>query len=141
MSEQKERRKYMREFKQEAVRLNESGRKSIQAIERELGITPYLLAKGLGLAAIMVFLTTSCIVPNSVAYTIKPTSVIQSTPSSSSNPSADVRWLKANAIPFVTAEPNSSLEDLMPLKDMIGNARIVALGEATHGTHEFLFFI
>jgi len=25
----------------------------------------------------------------------------------------------------------------MPLKQMIGNARIVALGEATHGTHEF----
>ncbi len=51
--------------------------------------------------------------------------------------SADVVWLKANAIPFETAEPNSSFEDLMPLKDMIGNARIVALGQATHGTHEF----
>jgi erythromycin esterase len=51
--------------------------------------------------------------------------------------SADTLWLKANAIPFETTEPNSSFEDLMPLKEMIGNARIVALGEATHGTHEF----
>ena len=25
----------------------------------------------------------------------------------------------------------------MPLKKIIGEARIVALGEATHGTHEF----
>lgn len=93
--------------------------------------------KGLSLATITVFLTTSCIVPNSFTYTITPTAVIQSTPSSSSNPSADVLWLKANAIPFETAEPNSSFEDLMPFKDMIGNARFVALGEATHGTHEF----
>jgi erythromycin esterase len=45
--------------------------------------------------------------------------------------------LKTNAIPFDTTEPNDSFEDLMPLKGIIGNARIVALGEATHGTHEF----
>ncbi len=51
--------------------------------------------------------------------------------------SADLLWLKANAIPFETAEPNTPLDDLMPLKGIIGDARIVALGEATHGTHEF----
>lgn len=45
MSEQKERRKYTREFKVEAVRLYESSGKSMRAIEQELGITPFLLAK------------------------------------------------------------------------------------------------
>jgi erythromycin esterase len=49
----------------------------------------------------------------------------------------DIQWLKANAIPFDTTDPNSSFEDLMLLKKIIGDARIVALGEATHGTHEF----
>jgi erythromycin esterase len=93
--------------------------------------------KGLSLATILVFLTTSCMVPNSSTYTITPTAVIQSTTSSSSNLSVDIQWLKANAIPFDTTEPNSSFEDLTPLKKIIGDARIVALGEATHGTHEF----
>jgi erythromycin esterase len=46
-------------------------------------------------------------------------------------------WLRENAIPFDTTDPNSDFEDLMPLKKLIGDARIVALGEATHGTHEF----
>ncbi len=53
MSEQKERRKYDREFKIEAVRLYEFERQidgsdygtTLRAIEQELGITPYLLAK------------------------------------------------------------------------------------------------
>src|SRR5215510_14135440 len=46
-------------------------------------------------------------------------------------------WLRENAIPFDTTDPNSDFADLMPLKELIGDARIVALGEATHGTHEF----
>jgi transposase len=41
MSEQKEKRRYTREFKLEAVRLYEASEKSL----RELGITPYLLSE------------------------------------------------------------------------------------------------
>jgi erythromycin esterase len=46
-------------------------------------------------------------------------------------------WLRENAIPFDTTEPDGDLYDLMPLKEIIGDSRIVALGEATHGTREF----
>ena len=51
-------------------------------------------------------------------------------------PSA-VSWLRKAAIPFATAEPGSGLDDLQPLRKLIGDARIVSLGEATHGTREF----
>ena len=46
-------------------------------------------------------------------------------------------WLRANAVPFGTDKAGSGFEDLQPLKAMIGDARIVSLGEATHGTAEF----
>ncbi len=46
-------------------------------------------------------------------------------------------WLRTTAIPFDTAEPGRGFADLQPLKKVIGSARIVALGEATHGTSEF----
>ena len=45
MSEHKEKRRYTREFKVETVRLYEASEKSMREIERELGITPYLLSK------------------------------------------------------------------------------------------------
>ena len=56
-----------------------------------------------------------------------------------SNPeiSAITSWLSAHAIRFDTTNPTANLNDLAPLKSMIGDARIIALGEATHGTHEF----
>ena len=41
------------------------------------------------------------------------------------------------AVPFDTAEPASGFDDLEPFRAMVGGARLVALGEATHGTHEF----
>ena len=48
-----------------------------------------------------------------------------------------VEWLKSNCIPFATSKPGGGSEDLMPLKSIVGSARIAALGEATHGTKEF----
>lgn len=42
---QQPQRTYTREFKLEAIRLYESTGKSMSEVERELGITPYLLSK------------------------------------------------------------------------------------------------
>ncbi|HMK37690.1 MAG TPA: erythromycin esterase family protein [Bacteroidota bacterium] len=36
-----------------------------------------------------------------------------------------------------TVQAGSGFDDMQPLKKLIGNARIVCLGEATHGTREF----
>ncbi|MED3945115.1 erythromycin esterase family protein [Priestia megaterium] len=47
-----------------------------------------------------------------------------------------VKWLEANAKPLKTTNSTASLNDLKPLKNMVGSASIVGLGEATHGAHE-----
>jgi erythromycin esterase len=46
-------------------------------------------------------------------------------------------WLRDRVIPFDTALAGSGFADLQPLRQVLGDARIVALGEATHGTREF----
>lgn len=46
-------------------------------------------------------------------------------------------WLGTNAIRLNTVESGHGFADMQPLKGIIGNARIVSLGEATHGTREF----
>jgi erythromycin esterase len=48
-----------------------------------------------------------------------------------------VAWLKANALPLATVEPGNGFRDLEPLRAILGRARVVGLGEATHGTREF----
>jgi hypothetical protein len=52
-------------------------------------------------------------------------------------PSATISWLGRTAVPFATVVPGSNETDLTPLKQMIGNASLVAMGEGTHGTREF----
>jgi len=51
-----------------------------------------------------------------------------------------VDWLRASAHPLVSLEPEADAADLAPLAGIVGDARIVALGEATHGSHEFFAF-
>lgn len=55
----------------------------------------------------------------------------------SSAPKGVVAWLRSSAIPLKTSNPNVPLDDMRALRSVVGDARIVAMGEATHGTHEF----
>jgi erythromycin esterase len=45
-------------------------------------------------------------------------------------------WLRAHAIPLATAEPSADTSDLEPFLQMVAGKRVIALGDATHGTHE-----
>ncbi|MGD2151787.1 MAG: erythromycin esterase family protein [Gemmatimonadales bacterium] len=46
-------------------------------------------------------------------------------------------WLQTHAVPIATADPEVSEPNLSVLGGTIGDARIVGMGEATHGTAEF----
>lgn len=46
-------------------------------------------------------------------------------------------WIRAHAIRLTTVEARHGFADLQPLEPVIGSARIVSLGEATHGSREF----
>ena len=48
-----------------------------------------------------------------------------------------LQWISQHEIPIRTIEPGSPTDDLQPLAKIIGNARIIGLGESTHGSHEF----
>lgn len=50
---------------------------------------------------------------------------------------ATLAWIKRNAIPLKGVEAGKGFTDMQPLKAMVGDATVVALGEATHGTREF----
>ena len=45
-------------------------------------------------------------------------------------------WIDAHAIPVATADPSAPLDDLRPLLAHLQGARVVGLGECTHGTRE-----
>ena len=46
-------------------------------------------------------------------------------------------WIKGNAIPLKGVVAGEGFVDMQPLKALIGDATVVGLGEATHGTREF----
>ena len=53
------------------------------------------------------------------------------------DPGQVVAWLQQRSVPFDTDDPTAPSADLQPFKSMVGSARVVALGEDTHGTAEF----
>lgn len=46
-------------------------------------------------------------------------------------------WIRQEAIPLRTTNPQAPLDDLQPLQQIIGSATIVGLGEGSHGAHEY----
>jgi erythromycin esterase len=52
-------------------------------------------------------------------------------------PAPVVDWIRDNAIPLLSVRAEHGFADMKPLRKLIGKARIVGLGEATHGTREF----
>jgi erythromycin esterase len=48
----------------------------------------------------------------------------------------ELNWLKNNLTTIKTVQAESGFDDLEPLKQIIGDSRIVGLGENTHGTSE-----
>src|SRR6266403_4247214 len=72
----------------------------------------------------------------SLALALRPTKSIAATRLMSDDQPV-VEWIGANAVRLRTPEAGNGFADMQPLKKMIGNARIVSLGEATHGTREF----
>jgi erythromycin esterase-like protein len=49
-----------------------------------------------------------------------------------------VEWIRHAARPFETCEPRAKDSDLAALRQIVGSARVVALGEGTVGTREFV---
>ena len=46
-------------------------------------------------------------------------------------------WIRSHAIRLQSVEAGQGFDDMQPLAGVVGDARLVALGEATHGTREF----
>ncbi|HSP13406.1 MAG TPA: erythromycin esterase family protein [Thermoanaerobaculia bacterium] len=51
-----------------------------------------------------------------------------------------VQWIAKKAIPLKTVVAGNGFDDMRPIRGIVGDARIVTLGEATHGTKEFFQF-
>ncbi|MFI0741751.1 erythromycin esterase family protein [Streptomyces sp. NPDC021100] len=62
-------------------------------------------------------------------------------PTLTAAPAGLVRWVAGNAARLAPlgpgADPDSPLDDLEPLRDLVGDARVVALGESSHQIREF----
>lgn len=49
---------------------------------------------------------------------------------------AEVKWVNEHLIPLKFVKAENGLDDMQPLNQRIGDARIVAMGECTHGSAE-----
>jgi erythromycin esterase-like protein len=58
-------------------------------------------------------------------------------PAQTSVPDPVNEWIRGTAVRLATPVAGYGFDDMQPLKKIVGDARIVSLGEATHGTREF----
>ncbi|WP_234392189.1 erythromycin esterase family protein [Streptomyces sp. WM6378] len=79
-----------------------------------------------------------------LAATLAPAAAAYAAPAASTpaaaaptDASASVRALDRIAHPLRSTEPGSGTADLQALGVMVGDAKVVGVGEATHGSHEF----
>ncbi|MFF8791221.1 erythromycin esterase family protein [Streptomyces sp. NPDC015125] len=79
-------------------------------------------------------LVTAVIATGAVLAPVAVQAVQADTAGGKQNP---VRALEQAAHPLRSTEPGRNTADLRALGSMIGDAKVVGLGEATHGSHEF----
>ncbi len=53
------------------------------------------------------------------------------------SPSAFTAWLRDHAVRLDTLDPDAVLDELEPLRELAGEARVVAIGESSHFVSEF----
>ncbi len=87
--------------------------------------------------ALLVLLPGLALAVSACADGAAPTEPDDASDSTALVPAAATTWLRREAHPFATAEPDGDLSDLAFLRDLVGDARVVSLGEGTHGTREF----
>lgn len=46
-------------------------------------------------------------------------------------------WCRGHAAPLTTLDPHRPVDDLEPLREIVGSARVVAVGESPHFVEEF----
>ncbi|MFE7313112.1 erythromycin esterase family protein [Streptomyces sp. NPDC057555] len=88
-----------------------------------------MMGNGKRLAAVALVLATT-LAPATAAYAAPTVSAAVTAPD-------PVRALDRIAHPLLSAEPGADSADLRDLGVMVGDAKVVGLGEATHGSHEF----
>jgi erythromycin esterase len=66
--------------------------------------------------------------------------IVTALPAQQATPDAEpfLRWARANATPIATATPGPDVRDLAGLKPIVGEARVVGVGESIHAIREFL---
>ena len=87
-------------------------------------------------AVLLPLLVSGCGENTAAPATPAPPVPADAAPSASVPPEATA-WLDAHVEPFAGAHLSLPHDDLEFLRDLVGGARIVSLGEATHGTREF----